>query len=250
MIILKKEELLDINGPYGDISMTITPCTNLEGQQPVLILAHGFRGSMEGGGRAKYLAKLAGEIAHVVRFNFNGSQILTKQVTELETVIAYAKKRFSGSKIILLGRSMGGCASLIAADKDADIKGLALWATPNDMRSTFCATLGAENYKKLTQGEDILLSDERGECILTPEFLTDIDQYDLIGILRNWKRRPLLVIHGAKDETVPLQQGQQSFALAGLPKKLVVVPSADHSFTNHGNKAAEEVFAWLEHILI
>ena len=250
MIELKKDEETSIKGPYGLIELVITPCTVKENAQPVLIMAHGFRGSMEGGGRAKYLADLAGEIAHVVRFNFNGSQILSKQIEELENVVSYVKKRYEGSRIILLGRSMGGCASLVAASRDTAIRGLVLWATPNDLHLTFLNSLGKSGYLKLKNGENLYLNDERGELVLTPDFLRDINKYDLIELLRNWKKRPLLVIHGAKDETVPLEQGQQSYFLAGLPKRLVVIPNADHSFTNHGHKAAEEVVSWLQHILI
>lgn len=250
MIELKKDEETSIKGPYGEIDLVITPCTAKENTKPVLIMAHGFRGSMEGGGRAKYLADLAGEIAHVVRFNFNGSQILSKQIAELEKVVTYVKKRFEGSRIVLLGRSMGGCAALVAASRDTEIKGLVLWATPNDLHLTFLNSLGKAGYLKLKNGENLYLNDERGELVLTPEFLRDVDRYDLIELLRNWKKRPLLVIHGANDETVPLVQGQQSYFLAGLPKRLVVIPNADHSFTNHGHKAAEEVVSWLQHILI
>ena len=250
MIELKKDEETSIKGSYGEIDLVITPCTAKENTKPVLIMAHGFRGSMEGGGRAKYLADLAGEIAHVVRFNFNGSQILSKQIAELEKVVTYVKKRFEGSRIVLLGRSMGGCAALVAASRDTEIEGLVLWATPNDLHLTFLNSLGKAGYLKLKNGENLYLNDERGELVLTPEFLRDVDRYDLIELLRNWKKRPLLVIHGANDETVPLVQGQQSYFLAGLPKRLVVIPNADHSFTNHGHKAAEEVVSWLQHILI
>ena len=110
MIELKKDEETSIKGPYGEIDLVITPCTVKENTQPVLIMAHGFRGSMEGGGRAKYLADLAGEIAHVVRFNFNGSQILTRQIEELENVVSYAKQRYVGSRIVLLGREVWAAA--------------------------------------------------------------------------------------------------------------------------------------------
>ncbi|MGL5207590.1 MAG: alpha/beta hydrolase [Acidaminococcaceae bacterium] len=250
MIELKKNEETSIKGPYGEIELVITPCTLKENAQPVLIIAHGFRGSLEGGGRAKYMADLAGAIAHVVRFNFNGSQILSRQIEELENVTNYVKHRYEGSSIVLLGRSMGGCASLVAASSDSTIRGLVLWATPNDLHQTFLNSLGKIEYNKLKKGENLYLNDERGELVLTPDFLKDMDQYDLVKLLSEWKKRPLLVIHGDKDETVPLVQGQQSYFLAGLPKRLVVIPNADHSFTNHGHKAAEEVVAWLEHILI
>ena len=246
MIELKKDEETSVKGPYGEIDMVITPCTVKENTQPVLIMAHGFRGSMEGGGRAKYLADLAGEIAHVVRFNFNGSQILSKQVEELEAVLAYVRLKFSAGKIFLLGRSLGGAAALVAASRSADITGLVLWAAPNDLQATFRNALGAEAYNALSAGQTLYLNDERGELTLTPDFITDFAKYDLQGILRNWRKRPLLILHGEKDETVAVDQARLTFALAGVPKKLVIINGGDHSFTNHGNKAAAEVVGWLK----
>ena len=89
------------------------------------------------------------------------------------------------------------------------------------------------------------MEDERGNITLTPDFVSDLDNYDLQEMLKAWQKRPLLVIHGSEDETVNVEQAQRSFALAGRPKKLVIVNGADHSFTNHSNKAAEEVIGWL-----
>ncbi|MEG1160389.1 MAG: alpha/beta hydrolase, partial [Acidaminococcaceae bacterium] len=235
MIELKKDELVDIAGPLGNIVAVLTPCTNQEAARPVLIVAHGFRGSKEGGGRAAYLAKIAGEIVHVLRFDFNGSQLLTKQIAELEAVICYVKARFAGSRIILLGRSLGGSAALVAAERDPMINALALWATPHDLRGTFRKALGEVAYQQLEQGIDLYLNDERGEMTLTASFLRDLDRYNLPAILQQWQKRPLLIIHGEKDETVVLEQAQLAFSWAGLPKKLVVIPRADHSFSAHGN---------------
>lgn len=242
---VKFDEHLKISGPYGDMDAKFQPCQDDEAPNNLLIMAHGFRGSMEGGGRAAYLSQMASLFVNVLRFNFTGSQILSHQIEELNAVLDFAMKEYENPRIFLLGRSMGGAASLVTASRRSEIAGLALWATPNDLHATFKNALGSENYNRLKNGETLNLEDERGIITLTPDFVSDLDNYDLQAMLKAWQKRPLLVIHGSEDETVNVEQAQRSFALAGRPKKLVIVSGADHSFTNHSNKAAEEVIGWL-----
>ena len=242
---VKFDEPLTITGPYGDMEAKFQPCQDDEAPNNLLIMAHGFRGSMEGGGRAAYLSQMASLFVNVLRFNFTGSQILSHQIAELDAVIDFALEHYKSPRLFLLGRSMGGAASLVTASRRSEIGGLALWATPNDLHATFKNALGDDNYARLKNGETLNLEDERGKITLTPDFLTDLDNYNLPLILKNWQKRPLLIIHGSNDETVDSAQAQRSFALAGRPKKLVIVSGADHSFTNHSNKAAEEVISWL-----
>ncbi len=246
----KQEEEIIIKGPYGKINGIITHCMDKRQTSQVLILVHGFRGSMEGGGRAIILAEMASEFCSVVRFNFNGCQILSKQIDELEAVVMYVRLHLNASRIFLLGRSMGGVAALVTASKQSDIAGLVLWATPNDLYGTLKNALGPERYDALTAGKTLYLNDERGEVILKPAFLEDFKNYDLQGILSKWHKRPLLILHGEKDETVAVEQARRAFYLAGLPKKIVIINGGDHSFTNHGNKAAEEVVTWLKNRLL
>ena len=242
---VKFDEPLTITGPYGDMEAKFQPCQDDEAPNNLLIMAHGFRGSMEGGGRAAYLSQMASLFVNVLRFNFTGSQILSHQIEELNAVIDFALEHYKSPRLFLLGRSMGGAASVVTASRRSEIGGLALWATPNDLHATFKNALGDDNYARLKNGETLNLEDERGKITLTPDFLTDLDNYNLPLLLKNWQKRPLLIIHGSNDETVDSAQAQRSFALAGRPKKLVIVSGADHSFTNHSNKAAEEVISWL-----
>lgn len=37
-------------------------------------------------------------------------------------------------------------------------------------------------------------------------------------ILRNWRKRPLLILHGEKDEIVAVDQARLTFALAEFQK--------------------------------
>ena len=45
-----------VAGPFGELSVVINLCEVETKRRNVLVIAHGFRGSMEGGGRAAQLA--------------------------------------------------------------------------------------------------------------------------------------------------------------------------------------------------
>ena len=152
---VKFDEPLTITGPYGDMEAKFQPCQYDDAPNNLLIMAHGFRGSMEGGGRAAYLSQMASMFVNVLRFNFTGRQILSHQIAELEAVLDFALKKYNNPRLFLLGRSMGGAASLVTASRRSEIAGLALWATPNDLHATFKNALGDENYSRLKGGETL-----------------------------------------------------------------------------------------------
>ncbi len=45
-------------------------------------------------------------------------------------------------------------------------------------------------------------------------------------------RAPVLVMHGAKDRVIPIRFGEQLYALANEPKRMVRFPDADHVHEN------------------
>ena len=231
-----------------DLEGVLHSCKDYE-SNVVLIMAHGFRGSMDGGGRAKYLACLASEFCDVLRFNFTADQKLTDQVVELTSVINFVKNKFPSKKIVLLGRSMGGAASLIVAEKNKNISGLILWATPNNLRATFLQVLGKDLYDKLDAGDTLFLEDERGKVIISPDFLTDFDKYDFLELLTTWNR-PILIIHGSSDNVVSLNQAKYAFSKIKRENTMKIIEDADHSFTEHGKIATEEVVDWLKRYFV
>lgn len=231
-------------GPYGEIECIVNNCE--KANAPVLVMAHGFRGSRDGGGRAIELADKVQKYVNVVRFNFNGSQILSRQIEELQAVVAAVRKQLPDRKVILLGRSLGGAAALLTAAQDNEIAGLILWATPNNLRQTFLQALGQEQYALLDSGKTFHLADERGKLALTPDFLTDIDKYDIDVVLKNWQQRPVLILHGAADETVDVSQAKRNFSLLNVRKELHIFTEGDHSFTCCSGEAGEIICEWLQ----
>lgn len=65
---------------------------------------------------------------------------------------------------------------------------------------------------------------------------------DLPGV-----KAPVLVIHGARDQVVPVAMGREMHALAGEPKRLVIYPEGNHSdLFAHG--AMADMMAFFEEV--
>ncbi len=64
---------------------------------------------------------------------------------------------------------------------------------------------------------------------------------DHIGRLR----APLLVVHGARDKTVPTRYGQRLFEAAPEPKELLIVERAAHNDLYDHTQVAERVISFL-----
>lgn len=230
-------------GPLGNIECLVEP--NRSTSRAVLIMSHGFRGSRESGGRAAGLAYLFAEHCDVVRYNFTGTQIMSKQVQELEAVVAEVRRLAPDSDIYLFGRSLGGAASIIAASKDKKINGLVLWATPNSLRQTFQHVMPPEFFARLEKGLDIEFDDERGHCVLGPEFLRDAESYDLGGLLAAWDQRPVLMLHCEADAVVVVEQAKRNAEILGARGDLQLFPNGDHAFTEHSDAAGALIAEWL-----
>ena len=235
-------ENFTFDGPLGPIECIVEP--NRSKNNAVLVMAHGFRGSRDSGGRAAGVAYQAAAHMSVVRFNFTGTQIISRQVEELRAVLREVCLRAPGCRLFLLGRSLGGAASLITAAQTAGLAGLILWATPHDLRFTFRYVMGEENYARLDAGETLHFNDERGECALTPDFLTDFDQYNLEDCLRR-TRLPVLLLHCAGDEVVLVQQAKRNAEVLGERSELHIFAGGDHSFTEYSEQAGEIIADWL-----
>ena len=105
-----------VAGPFGELSGVINLCEVETKRRNVLVIAHGFRGSMEGGGRAAQLADEIGEsICSVVRFNFSWCTMLTNQIAELKAVLDFVRETLQPEKLYLLGRSFGGATCIVTA---------------------------------------------------------------------------------------------------------------------------------------
>ena len=79
------------------------------------------------------------------------------------------------------------------------------------------------------------------------------NEFNPINYVTNWDT-PILIIQGAKDYRVPIEQGQQAFQAAqllGIKSKFVLFPEENHWVLNPQNALVwqREFFNWLEETL-
>lgn len=222
---------------------------------PVVVICHGFLGSRRGGGRAVRLADFLSKAGYaVLLFDFAGSgdsegdfaaATLTKNVGDLRSALNYLEGR-GFSNFIVLGRSFGGNAALVAADQDPRVRGVCLWSTPADMGKVLEKILGEQNWRKLQNGEAIVFEDGNRSYRKDAVFLRDLKKYRMPAVAARISPRPLLLVHGTADELVPVDDAQLLFQQAGEPKELVLLPGADHHLSAHQVEAGRATLNWLQ----
>jgi uncharacterized protein len=106
--------------------------------------------------------------------------------------------------------------------------------------------IGEEAFSVLQEGDetDFIYNEQLFRC--SPKILnyaSDLNMFEEITRIR----KPLLVIHGTEDATVPLQEIEKLIHFAeGTPgqKRLEVLEGAHHSFPYHQEELFELTVEW------
>lgn len=135
----------------------------------------------------------------------------------------------NAQRLVSYGHSLGGAKSL-AALAEAPVKGLRAVITDAAFSS----------YLAMAQ----TLAGQVGANLVTDEWAPK-DSIQKIAPV------PLLIVHGTKDEVVPVAQGRLLFKTAGEPKTLFEVKDGHHGdslLCNHG-AYRKKLLAWLDEAL-
>ncbi len=145
------------------------------------------------------------------------------------------------SKICLMGSSGGAAVSVYVAAHDPRIRAVATLACPAEFDFL------AAGYSV----ESLIRSFHEIGIIKDPAFPPSLEKWlegfkaiAPIKFIKKISPRPLLLLHGDKDETVPVSHVERLFAEAGEPKQMVIVPGAGHRL-RHDERALEVAVKWL-----
>jgi pimeloyl-ACP methyl ester carboxylesterase len=215
---------------YFKNSKGVKLCGVLSGDstEHVIVIAHGL-GSGKDRRTAATLEKRLNPGIATFRFDFFGhgeSEGQWEDITVSEAVddilcaIEFLKKK-GFTKIGLVGSSFGGIASIIAASKSDDLYVLALKCPVSDY---VIKLMGYDLDKWKKQGHIVYYHGQK----LKYSFAEDAMKLDAYSAAKNIKI-PVLVVHGDKDVTVPVEH---SHKLAEFLEKckLEIVEGADHFF--------------------
>ncbi len=216
---------------------------NFTGKIPMALIFHGFTGNkME---PHFIFVKLSRRLEKAgiasLRFDFLGSgesdgefkdMTLSGEVEDAKTILNYSKTLdfVDPNRIFVVGLSMGGAvASMLAGLHPQDIAALCLWAPAGNM-----GQLIQERIRYIEDaGIDISSMEyfDMGGNLIGKAFVHDVQSLDIFNIASSYEKQ-VLILHGDKDEAVPLKTSYRYLDAYGNKARLQVIKGADHTFNS------------------
>lgn len=211
------------------------------GKVPMALIFHGFTGNkMEPHFIFVKLSRILEKAGIAsLRFDFLGSgesdgefkdMTLSGELKDAEAILEYAKSLdfVDQDKIYAVGLSMGGAvASMLAGLHSEDIAALCLWAPAGNMGELI------QNSIREMEAAGVNISEmeyyDHGGNLVGKAFVEDVTSLDIFKIASFYDKR-VLILHGDKDEAVPLETSHRYLEIYGDKAKLHVLEGADHTF--------------------
>lgn len=228
---------------------------NVSSPRPVLCICHGIpagRADPSDRGYPILAERFAGEGFLTAIFNFRGcgesegNLDLLDWTRDLEGILSFLSELEGAdtSRLSLMGFSGGAAASAYVAARDNRVKALVLCACPAHF------SIGGLGRRP----EEFVEQCRTAGTIRDPDFPPSLDEWTRhfqdvspIDCIDRVAPRPLLIVHGDGDETIPVEHAQRLYAMAGEPKDLVIVPEGEHRLRTN-EAAMEAALAWLKDI--
>jgi fermentation-respiration switch protein FrsA (DUF1100 family) len=163
---------------------------------------------------------------------------------DLKTAIDYLSSldEVDKSRLCLLGSSAGAAVSVYVAANDPRVSSLVTFACPAEF-----GFLTDKQRVKATIDHFCSIGVIR-DADFPPSVDKWLDGFHTVSPLK-WidkiSPRPILLIHGDKDDLVPVEQAHQLYATAAEPKELVIIPGAGHRLRLE-EKAVTTALNWLK----
>ena len=224
-----------------------------------IIMCHGFSGCSTGPLGDKLAEMLAARFL-VCRFDFRGQgksdgkffdTCITKELEDLDAVVAFVRNKYSPKSIILLGHSFGAAIATLYAARHPIDRLISLSGEGN-LEHAVPLEFSSDQLRDLKQmGETNVVnwSKNGNPDLLGNQFLEDLLSYSTKDAAQQTKI-PVLLIHGAADEVIPYSASKEMHKHFG-DSKLIKISDADHLYNilsppDHLGEVVQEIFQWLE----
>lgn len=223
-----------------------------------IIFLHGFPGHCSGSAQ-RFCRALSYFGFLTMGFDFNGTdtsqgkfseKLMSKEVSDVKYAIDFLEKNYSFKRLFLIGISTGAIDAALYAHTDKRVSGVLLLSGVADLRRGVHYDFTAEQIASFKKKGHIIY-DCSGNWYhgkkLKKAFYDEFFVLDIPKSLRKYKKQ-LLIIHGSKDEAVPLLEAYSLYKIANEPKNLVVIKNANHQFSSlwHGIQVLWHVLKFLK----
>lgn len=239
----------------GSVQLTGVLHEPAASQSPsAVLLTHCFTCSKDYRVIVQIARQLSAQGFRVLRFDFSGSgesqgefseSTLATNVSDLVAAAAWLGTR-GLTAAALLGHSLGGSASILAAALLPQVKAVGVIASPSSSTHLLelIPTLQSPEFHD-QGGTDVTIGGKRVR--ITREFVEELKRHSLRESVAGLNR-PFLVVHGTADRTVSIAEGEKLFSAARQPKSFFSVSGSDHLFSRpeHAEAAGDAIATWLK----
>jgi pimeloyl-ACP methyl ester carboxylesterase len=214
----------------------------------LVVVVHGFKGFKDWGFFPWLAEMLCDARFAVVRFNMSRSGIgenpetfdrldlfagdtYTTQLHDLHIAIAHAQRELPSLPTFLVGHSRGGGIALLGASEVRDLAGVVTWSAISHVDRWDDATI--HRWRK---DGALFIENARTKQMmrLSTAMLDDVEAHRErldVGAAVEALEVPLLVIHGGRDESVPVAEAE-AIASRGRDASKVILANAGHTYNS------------------
>jgi dipeptidyl aminopeptidase/acylaminoacyl peptidase len=234
------------------IGQLYTP-ENREPPYPAVILCHGVPSGVvdptDGGYPllAETISK-AGFAVYTFRFRGTGESEGNFDIVgwthDLEAVIDYLWNldEIDDAHIALIGFSAGASVSVYVGAHDKRVSAVAACACPADF-SAISDSGKPETTIHYFRKIGIIRDEDYPPSV--EDWLNDFRKINALHSVADISPRPLLLVHAAGDNVVPVSNTERLYMQAGQPKKKVILEGSEHRLRRN-EKAVETIIEWLK----
>jgi fermentation-respiration switch protein FrsA (DUF1100 family) len=148
------------------------------------------------------------------------------------------------SRFFLVGFSAGAATSIYVASRNERITGVAACACP----AHFGLFTGSGSPQAIIDRyRDIGAIRDADFPPSIEGWFDDLEKVTPLNYVDGIAPRPLLLVHGSEDETVPVDHAHSLYEKAGSPRKLVVIDGAGHRL-RRDERVIDALLDWLKSI--
>jgi uncharacterized protein len=163
------------------------------------------------------------------------------EVNDLQAAYAFTRDRQAG-KIAIVGTSMGGTVALLFAADQPGVATIVTIATPVHPERFPSRLLTPSQVQEWRETGHTFYHGRR----INVSLLQDLDKLDVPAAARRISC-PVLILHGAQDEVVSVDEAHELYGYLSGSKKLTILPGADHRLSDPDlmDRALRETVEWL-----
>jgi len=231
-----------------------------EGNQtpyPAVCVCHGIPAQKPDPGDRGYpllAERICREGLAVFIFNFSGTGTsggnldILGWTRDLKAVIGYlsALPEVDRSHLSLLGFSGGAAVSVYVAAQDKRVSSIVTCACPAEF--TFLTEVD-EPQSVIDHFREIGAIRDKDFPYSVADWVSGFRMISPVEHVAGIAPRPLLLVHGGKDELVDVSHARKLYARAGEPKQIIIIDGAGHRLRQN-DRAVAIVINWLKSQLL